>query len=80
MRNTRAICPNCGGKIHTQPKGLGHFTWGNSWFLSQTGTECQHCGAALTGKVKVDGKAELAATQPRRPVVSWAPPAGPRYG
>ena len=23
----RAICPGCGGKIHTQPKGLGAVTW-----------------------------------------------------
>lgn len=60
MRNLRAICPNCGGKIHTQPKGLGHITWANSWFLVQTGSECQHCGVALTGKVTAGGKAELA--------------------
>ena len=58
--NLRAICPNCGGKIHTQPKGLGHFTWARSWFLVQTGTTCQHCGVALSGKVKADNKAELA--------------------
>ncbi len=61
VRNTRAICPNCGGKIHTQPKGLGHFSlWANSWFLVQTGDECQHCGVALTGRVKYDNRAELA--------------------
>lgn len=60
MRNLRAICPNCGGKIHTQPKGLGHFTWANSWMLVQTGSECQHCGVALSGKVAADNKAILA--------------------
>jgi hypothetical protein len=58
VRNLRAICPNCGGKIHTQPKGLGHFSLSsNSWFLVQTGTECQHCGAALSGKVGPGNKA-----------------------
>jgi hypothetical protein len=60
VRNLRAICPNCGGKIHTQPKGLGHFTWANSWMLVQTGSECQHCGAALSGKVAAGNKAILA--------------------
>jgi hypothetical protein len=60
VRNLRAICPNCGGKIHTQPKGLGHFTWANSWMLVQTGTECQHCGVALSGKVAAGNKAILA--------------------
>lgn len=60
VMNLRAICPNCGGKIHTQPKGFGHFTWARSWFLVQTGTTCQHCGVALSGKVKADNKAELA--------------------
>lgn len=59
-RNLRAVCPKCGGKIHTQPKGLGHFTWANSWFLVKTGTECQHCGVALSGKVKMGNQAELA--------------------
>jgi hypothetical protein len=61
VRNLRAICPNCGGKIHTQPKGLGHFTWANSWFLVKTGSECQHCGVALSGKVAASGKAISAA-------------------
>lgn len=60
VRNLRAICPNCGGKIHTQPKGLGHFTWANSWMLVQTGSECQHCGVALSGKVGPGNKAILA--------------------
>lgn len=27
IRNLRAICPNCGGKITAQPKGVGHLTW-----------------------------------------------------
>jgi len=60
VRNLRAICPNCGGKIHTQPKGLGHFTWANSWMLVQTGSECQHCGTALSGKVGPGNMAILA--------------------
>jgi uncharacterized protein (DUF983 family) len=59
VRNLRAVCPNCGGKIHTQPKGLGHITWANSWLLVQTGAECQWCGVALTGKVSGDGRAQL---------------------
>jgi len=57
VRNLRAICPNSGGKIHTQPKGLGHITWMNSWFLVQTGGECQWCGSALSGRVGPDGRA-----------------------
>jgi hypothetical protein len=60
IMNLRAICPNCGGKIHTQPKGIGHLTWARSWFLVKTGTTCQNCGVALTGRVKVDNRAELA--------------------
>lgn len=61
IKNLRAICPNCGGKIHTQPKGLGHVSlWSNSWFLVQTGSECQHCGVALSGKVGPGNKAILA--------------------
>jgi hypothetical protein len=59
MRNLRAICPACGGKIHTQPKGLGHFTWMNSWLLSQTGPSCQWCGVALTGKVLSTGRGQI---------------------
>lgn len=58
VRNMRAICPNCGGKIHTQPKGLGHFTWANSWLLVKCGKQCQWCGEPLTGKVRADGTAE----------------------
>lgn len=45
--NMRAICPNCGGKIHTQPKGLGHFTWARSGPLVKTGTTCEHWGAHI---------------------------------
>ena len=77
--NLRAICPNCGGKIHTQPKGLGHLTWARSGPLVKTGTICQHCGVALTGKVSFDNRAELApdqpastATQPQGPTVELA--------
>jgi hypothetical protein len=61
IRNLRAICPSCGGKIHTQAKGVGRFTWASSSALVATGSECQHCGAALSGKVGVDNKAILAA-------------------
>jgi hypothetical protein len=71
LRNLRAICPNCGGKIHTQPKGIGHITWANSWFSVKTGEQCQWCNAKLTGKVNAGGQAELA------PVV--AAPAKSRY-
>jgi DNA-directed RNA polymerase subunit RPC12/RpoP len=60
LRNLRAICPNCGAKIHTQPKGLGHFTWANSWFSVQTGTECPYCHIALTGKVTAGNRAVAA--------------------
>lgn len=60
LRNLRAICPNCGAKIHTQPKGLGRFTWANSWLLVQTGTECPYCHIALTGKVTAGNRAAAA--------------------
>ena len=60
----RAICPNCGGKIHTQAKGLGHFTWmANGPLLVKTGTTCQFCGIALTGKVDMQNRAILAHAQ-----------------
>ena len=53
----RAICPNCGGKIHTQPKGLGHFTWmANGPLLVKTGKIYQFCGVALTGKVDMQNR------------------------
>mgnify|MGYP003577476606 CR=1 FL=1 len=63
VRNLRAICPNCGAKIHTQPKGLGHITWANSWVFAQTGHECPQCGVALTGKITADGRAEMVGAQ-----------------
>lgn len=78
IRNLRAICPNCGGKIHTQPKGLGHITWANNWLLVQTGKECQHCGVALTGKVKMDNHAELAGAEKSSSDV--VPPQGEMVG
>jgi len=57
----RAICPNCGGKIHTQAKGLGHLTWmANGPLLVKTATTCQFCGIALTGKVDMQNRAILA--------------------
>ena len=65
LRNLRAICPNCGGKIATQPKGLGHITWMNSWMFVRTGTECQWCGVKLTGKVDYRNMAELAGPSSR---------------
>jgi hypothetical protein len=80
MRNMRAICPNCGGKIHTQPKGLGHITWANSWILVQTGTECEHCGVALTGKVRSNNKAVLADTQPSSPILETGAEYAKRMG
>lgn len=64
LRSLRATCPNCGGKIHTRPKGLGHLTWANSWVLAETGTECQFCGVALTGKITAGGMAVLAEVAP----------------
>ena len=54
IKNMRAICPNCGGKIATQARGLGHVTWMASGALVRTGTTCQWCGVALTGRV--DGR------------------------
>jgi uncharacterized protein (DUF983 family) len=42
--NPRAICPHCGGKIHTQ--------------MGETGKHCQWCGEALTGRVGLDNKAD----------------------
>lgn len=48
--NQRAICPSCGGKIHTQAALLGFLT-------AQTGRRCQWCGIALTGRVRWTNKA-----------------------
>lgn len=55
--NNRAICPACGGKIHTQARGLGALVPIRSGLLVQTGTRCQHCGEALTGRVGIDNRA-----------------------
>ena len=46
--NPRAICPNCGAKIHTQSSG---------W---RTGQQCPNCGTALSGSVGWDKKAKRA--------------------
>lgn len=73
LRNLRAICPNCGGKIHTQPKGLGKLTWMNSWMFVETGRQCQHCGVALTGKVTAGNRAVVDTTKPTAPQSSPAP-------
>lgn len=62
--NQRAICPKCGGKIHTQARGIGHLTWMRSGVLVKTGSECQWCGIKLSGKVGFDNKA-IAADDPR---------------
>jgi DNA-directed RNA polymerase subunit RPC12/RpoP len=60
LKNMRAICPNCGGKIHTQAKGLlGSIALGANGTLVKTGTRCQHCGAKLTGKVTATNYAVL---------------------
>jgi hypothetical protein len=54
--NPRAICPNCGAKIHTQQS-----IWPGS---KRTGTECPHCGVKLSGRVgALDNKAVLAGQQ-----------------
>lgn len=64
----RAICPNCGGKIHTQPKGfLGAIAIGANGPLTKTGTTCELCGVALTGKVTFDNHAVL--VEPPKPPV-----------
>jgi len=60
LSNKRAICPQCGVKIHTQARGAGHLMLGAKGALVQTGTECQWCGVALSGKVGMDGRAILA--------------------
>lgn len=56
----RAICPNCGGKIHTQPKGIFALSPGANGFMVKTGNECEHCGIKLTGKVDYKNRAVLA--------------------
>ena len=67
MKNMRAICPNCRGKIHTQPKGLGHVMLGANGVFTQTGKQCELCGVALTGKVDYKNYAVLDRSQPRAP-------------
>lgn len=64
FKTNRAICPSCGGKIHTQARGLAAFGVGVSGPLVRTGTVCQWCGIALSGKVGADNKA-IAADDPR---------------
>ncbi len=49
--NPRAICPNCGSKIHTQG---GLFA-----FRHSTGTKCPNCGVALTGRTDFFNNAQL---------------------
>lgn len=65
FNNPRAICPNCGGKIHTQAAGP---------FAQRTGTTCQLCGVALTGKVSWTNRAELAVAAP-----TMTEPTQPKY-
>lgn len=60
--NNRAFCPNCNGKIHTRARGLGVLLPFRSGALVQTGTQCQHCGTALSGRVGLDNVAISAAT------------------
>lgn len=68
LKNMRAICPNCGGKIHTQPKGLlGSLAIGANGPLVQTGKQCELCGVRLTGKVTLQNYAVLDSRQPRSP-------------
>ena len=50
--NPRAICPACGGKIHTQQAFIE--------LRPRTGKRCQHCGVALTGKVTWGNEGVLA--------------------
>lgn len=56
--NPRAICPNCGAKIHTQ----GQIVFGP--LTAETGKTCPNCGVALTGRVGVfSNKAKRAVPQ-----------------
>ncbi len=64
FKTNRAICPSCGGKIHTQARGIAALGVGISGPLVRTGTSCQWCGIALSGRVGVDNKA-IAADDPR---------------
>lgn len=68
LKNMRAICPNCGGKVHTQPKGfLGTIALGANGPLVKTGTQCEHCGVKLTGKVTLQNYAVLDRRAPSQP-------------
>ena len=60
--NMRARCPNCGGLIHTAPKGIGNLAlWlRNGPLMVKTGKQCQWCGVALTGSVNWANTAILA--------------------
>lgn len=83
MKNMRAICPNCGGKIHTQPKGfLGAIAIGANGPLTKTGTTCEHCGVKLTGKVTATNYAVLApeAVVPPTPIKRNPTPQPPAVG
>ena len=64
FKNMPAICPSCGGKIHTEPEGrLGSIAMevvGANGPMLKTGSTCEHCGAQLTGKVTARNYAVLA--------------------
>jgi hypothetical protein len=65
MQNMRAICPQCGTKIHTEASAWGVLALGGrSGPMTRTGLECPGCGLALSGKVGFDGNA-IAADDPR---------------
>jgi DNA-binding NarL/FixJ family response regulator len=64
FKTNRAICPSCGGKVHTQARGIAALGVGVSGPLVKTGTTCQWCGIALSGKVGADNKA-IATDDPR---------------
>jgi hypothetical protein len=72
--NPRAICPNCGGKIHTQPNAWGalFFSGVRPTFAVRTGSTCPFCGVALTGKVTITNQAVLAKAPPKSgPADPW---------
>jgi hypothetical protein len=76
LKNLRAICPNCQGKIPTQPKNLlGSLAIAaNGPLMVKTGVECPYCHVALTGKVTLDNHAVLAPM--RSTVAAKAQPTG----
>jgi DNA-directed RNA polymerase subunit RPC12/RpoP len=57
MALRRVYCPNCGGKIHAKGGWPGGLT-------KSTGKQCQHCGIALTGKVKWPTNVAIPANDP----------------